>query len=666
MSSEEIEKSLRSEIDSYLNGRLSVLQAEVARLHSQVNEAFSGLLERTAQPAAVSDEAAVTVTIAEHLRAAHEQGVELAAQQSAQAQTVSDLALLNAAVADIDDQRSQSDILSTLVNRATAFAPRVVFFVVRQDHAQGWRARGLEGTVGDDAARQMSLSLTDEHAVSVAAHTQSLWSGTPGSNAQDYVIANMLGGEPPQHCAAVPLVVRNKTVAVLYADSATLDSESLKVEALEALLRVTGMAVELLTVTRGTPRPRPEAQPTAEEEGAPPAAQAATPEATPTAATAAEVPAVAETPPTPVAEAAPEPVAETEATAAVSEPTAEEPVAEVVTETYNYPAPVEMAEEQAASLTEPAPAAAPEMPSEAEPETPTAPDNLEFAPVMVAEEVPPPHDLAMADEPPSVALPPEVSSFPAYQPAMAGEAVPMDKIELTHEGEKGFAFAAPPVAEFAEVYPPAPPAVEFAAPPLEAVPSTTDWSWQAPAPTPVIAAPRAEIPAPPPPSFAPPTLENYASPAPEAFVPPPMPVAPEPYMPPPPVPEPFAVPNLADTAQIPHTGPLGSARTYGREIDLPISVSDDERRLHTDARRFARLLVSEIKLYNEPKVREGRDARDIYVRLRDAIDRSRQMYERRVAAPVASRFDYFHFELVNTLAEGDADKLGADYPGAAV
>lgn len=83
--------------------------------------------------------------------------------------------------------------------------------------------------------------------------------------------------------------------------------------------------------------------------------------------------------------------------------------------------------------------------------------------------------------------------------------------------------------------------------------------------------------------------------------------------------------------------------------------------MHNDARRFARLLVSEIKLYNEQKVREGREARDLYERLRDAIDRSREMYDKRVQSTVASKFDYFHYELINTLAEGDESKLGAGY-----
>ena len=118
------------------------------------------------------------------------------------------------------------------------------------------------------------------------------------------------------------------------------------------------------------------------------------------------------------------------------------------------------------------------------------------------------------------------------------------------------------------------------------------------------------------------------------------------------------------TAQ--YSTPLGTKRRWGRDAELPVEVSDEERPLHNDARRFARLLVSEIKLYNEQKVSEGRNQGDIYDRLREDIDRSRQMYDKRVAPPVAARHDYFHSELVNTLAEGDPAKLGNSYPGAAV
>lgn len=108
--------------------------------------------------------------------------------------------------------------------------------------------------------------------------------------------------------------------------------------------------------------------------------------------------------------------------------------------------------------------------------------------------------------------------------------------------------------------------------------------------------------------------------------------------------------------------PPTPAKSYReRSLDLPIDVAEDERRPHSDARRFARLLVSEIKLYNEQKVVEGRESGDIYESLKEAIDRSREMYEKRVQPDVSARFDYFHYELVNNLAEGDEEKLGTGY-----
>jgi hypothetical protein len=79
---------------------------------------------------------------------------------------------------------------------------------------------------------------------------------------------------------------------------------------------------------------------------------------------------------------------------------------------------------------------------------------------------------------------------------------------------------------------------------------------------------------------------------------------------------------------------------------------------HDEARRFARLLVSEIKLYNESKVDQGRKNRDLYERLKDDIDRSRQMYDERISEDVRKASNYFYDELVRILADGNADALG--------
>ncbi len=77
------------------------------------------------------------------------------------------------------------------------------------------------------------------------------------------------------------------------------------------------------------------------------------------------------------------------------------------------------------------------------------------------------------------------------------------------------------------------------------------------------------------------------------------------------------------------------------------------------ARRYAKLLVSEIKLYNEGAVRVGRERRDLLQRLKAEIDRARRLYEERVSPTVAARGAYFQQELIQTLAGGDPALLGS-------
>ena len=88
------------------------------------------------------------------------------------------------------------------------------------------------------------------------------------------------------------------------------------------------------------------------------------------------------------------------------------------------------------------------------------------------------------------------------------------------------------------------------------------------------------------------------------------------------------------------------------------SLSPEEQKAHEDARRFARLVVSEIKLYNEAKVNDGRRQRNIYEKLKEDIERGRQMYSDRVPPPIRDSSNYFYDELVRILAGGDAGALG--------
>ena len=76
------------------------------------------------------------------------------------------------------------------------------------------------------------------------------------------------------------------------------------------------------------------------------------------------------------------------------------------------------------------------------------------------------------------------------------------------------------------------------------------------------------------------------------------------------------------------------------------------------ARRYARLLVSEIKMYHEDDVAAGRRERDLGSRLAAEISRGRALYEERVANRGPLTADHFHAELVRTLADGDERLLG--------
>jgi hypothetical protein len=82
---------------------------------------------------------------------------------------------------------------------------------------------------------------------------------------------------------------------------------------------------------------------------------------------------------------------------------------------------------------------------------------------------------------------------------------------------------------------------------------------------------------------------------------------------------------------------------------------------HRSARKLARLVVSEIKLYNEKLVAEGLAAGNLYAKLDDPIEQAITLYEHRVPKEVRAESDYLHDELVRQLAGGDASKLGPGY-----
>src|SRR6185295_16265969 len=163
---------------------------------------------------------------------------------------------IKAALEEIRSQQTQTDILGALLRNAVNFADRVALFVVKGDQAIGWRTCDVHDRSQLNTLSGISLPLSGNTVISHAARSASAETA-PGSSADDGGLIAHLGGEP-QQLAAVPLVIRSRTVAVLYADSAWPHRDAIQSDALEILARVAGMSIALLTPVRAV-QPQPSA-----------------------------------------------------------------------------------------------------------------------------------------------------------------------------------------------------------------------------------------------------------------------------------------------------------------------------------------------------------------------------------------------------------------------
>lgn len=129
-----------------------------------------------------------------------------------------------------------------------------------------------------------------------------------------------------------------------------------------------------------------------------------------------------------------------------------------------------------------------------------------------------------------------------------------------------------------------------------------------------------------------------------------------------------AEPHAAEQVEAPPPPPPPAAAAKAAAAAVPapaeekVQIAPGDEEVHKKAKRFAKLLVDEIKLYNQSKVHEGRQNRDIYDRLREDIDKSRATYEKRYGSTAAASGDYFMSEVVRILADNDRSLMGENFP----
>lgn len=665
MNSEELELSLRTEFESYLKNTLADIKQEVSEFQSkfqtefekhksQLDEVFQDFSARIENDKEIDD--TFKESVIEHLRLARDEGARITASAIAEAEAMEkeseavpavSFAEMRDAIIEISSKDSQSAILKSLVHHAARFTPRGAFFIIKNEHFVGWRVFGKEGYSDEQTVREVFLPISADTVLGESVRNLSTAESHFGMHHDDSIYLNKLEFGQPDRMYAIPLVARGRGVAVLYADYGS-EGVNVNVEALETLVRVAGLTVELLAASSGKPHkdaPAEEHHDSYSYDA--PQTSAVSHESVEAAPSYSEPqnqygfsqnyesPSVSnnfETNETArqfdsasVQTAIEEPEEE------VKEQTTQENAAsafeyEVVSDDFapSYQEEAKTEEYFAPSYSEETAVEEPVKEEVREVETPVEEND---------------HAYSWSNQPIESSYSFEENVSTSYAEPETEQAEE-NSFQTVQEDASGSDFAVTTSTEyqFETTQPFEKPETSFEAPTASFENSQYEVS-----------------------QFESPQYKNWESDGYE---------------------EPrfessngFEVKNdnvetpvepiSAPVAEVTASQPVKS-RLSDRNVDLPIQVADDERRLHNDARRFARLLVSEIKLYNEQKVKEGREASDLYERLREAIDRSREMYDKRVQPPVAAKFDYFHYELVSNLAEGEEGKLGSSYPGAAV
>src|SRR6202158_4478821 len=143
------------------------------------------------------------------------------------------------AVAEIQLGSSQREILRALLDTSARHAARVALFVVKGRHATGWQARGL---VNSDAVKDI---VRDEHAPAVSHAIQDRVAASAPVADLDSRFLKEFGTPASGEARILPLILKDKVAALVYADSGTGAAGSLDGGSLELLVLSTSAWLEV-------------------------------------------------------------------------------------------------------------------------------------------------------------------------------------------------------------------------------------------------------------------------------------------------------------------------------------------------------------------------------------------------------------------------------------
>lgn len=152
--------------------------------------------------------------------------------------------LLNAATASIQGSLSQAEILRHLLEGVARFCGRAALFVIKGGSVNGWQGTGFEN---NDLVKTFGLSAATGLAGN-AIQSRGPVAGTTGDF--DGAFLNAVGAPIDGNCVVIPLVVKDKVAAIIYADVGKLPDCTVDVSALTLLCRFTALWLELMALRK--------------------------------------------------------------------------------------------------------------------------------------------------------------------------------------------------------------------------------------------------------------------------------------------------------------------------------------------------------------------------------------------------------------------------------
>ena len=157
----------------------------------------------------------------------------------------SGLSSLKAIMSAVRSPEFTGEITGQILGFARDNLHRGVLFVVRRD---GFHAMSRFGAAGERdgraRTRRLDLPLDQPSIIAEAADRQEICRGPLESNKANRTLLEALGGETPTAAVAIPLVVNDLALLVLYGDNGATGEPIEQVDQLELLMLQAGLAME--------------------------------------------------------------------------------------------------------------------------------------------------------------------------------------------------------------------------------------------------------------------------------------------------------------------------------------------------------------------------------------------------------------------------------------